>query len=56
MVYVAIECKTCGHPRLESPGNFTAYEGKTYWSADGIEVTCHLKRPYTCDRCPEEKT
>ncbi len=56
IVMQQVACSTCGSTRWERPGCYTTYEGKVYYSVDGVKVTCG-KDPLNsscslCDRGP----
>ena len=54
IVLKKIACPTCGGRYWIKPGNMTMYDGKVFHSFDGVEITCHISKPNTCDRCEKE--
>jgi len=49
------ECPKCKRNGLFTPGTMTRYEGKKYYSVDGLAMVCHINGPDVCVRYDENE-
>lgn len=52
VVLVKKACKGCGRESWVRPGVFTSYEGKEYYTVDGLKMFCHGHTEH-CLNCEE---
>jgi hypothetical protein len=44
-------CPLCKRSAWFRPGEFTKYEGMTYFSFDGVCMVAHMNKPDNCVKC-----
>ena len=55
--YIIAKAKcNCGQEYWARPGQYTRWEGKEWYSFDGLKIICHLDGPSECAKCVIKST
>lgn len=54
-VFIKYRCSLCHRIGWFSPGPISVYEGKRYYSIDGLEMVYHMDKWFNCIYCENKK-
>ena len=51
IVLTEASCENCGQKYWTRPGVVTTWDGKEFYSFDGLKITTYIDRKWTCAKC-----